>query len=257
MGQWVAPAAPPARARPRAARRGDRVGAGPRVRDAAPRRSMDARGRAAAALYEAAGFAPTGARPSGRRARMELAPAPAAAPDRDRAPAAARVRAGRARAAARDALARGRRALALRGPADQEESRARLERRIGADALRAHRRRDRPRRRPRRRGGRRRLAVPDQRRAPPGRARLHLPPRRTRVAATRPRPPRALLDLGFGTFGLHRVIGATEARNIASARVLESSACAARRTRRERARQGRVAERGDLRRHQSQPRLRK
>ena len=32
---------------------------------------------------------------------------------------------------------------------------------------------------------------------------------------------RALLDWGFGTFGLHRIIGRTEARNVASARVLE------------------------------------
>jgi RimJ/RimL family protein N-acetyltransferase len=32
---------------------------------------------------------------------------------------------------------------------------------------------------------------------------------------------RALLDWGFGTFGLHRIIGRTEARNSASARVLE------------------------------------
>ena len=32
---------------------------------------------------------------------------------------------------------------------------------------------------------------------------------------------RAMLDWGFGTFGLHRIIGRTEARNAASARVLE------------------------------------
>jgi RimJ/RimL family protein N-acetyltransferase len=32
---------------------------------------------------------------------------------------------------------------------------------------------------------------------------------------------RAMVDWGFGTFGLHRVIGRTEARNTASARVLE------------------------------------
>jgi RimJ/RimL family protein N-acetyltransferase len=32
---------------------------------------------------------------------------------------------------------------------------------------------------------------------------------------------RAIVDWGFGTFGLHRVIGRTEARNDASARVLE------------------------------------
>ena len=32
---------------------------------------------------------------------------------------------------------------------------------------------------------------------------------------------RAMLDWGFGTFGLHRTIGRTEARNAASARVLE------------------------------------
>ena len=32
---------------------------------------------------------------------------------------------------------------------------------------------------------------------------------------------RALLELGFGTFGLHRVVGRAEARNVASARVLE------------------------------------
>jgi RimJ/RimL family protein N-acetyltransferase len=30
-----------------------------------------------------------------------------------------------------------------------------------------------------------------------------------------------MLDWGFGSFGLHRVIGRTEARNAASARVLE------------------------------------
>jgi RimJ/RimL family protein N-acetyltransferase len=32
---------------------------------------------------------------------------------------------------------------------------------------------------------------------------------------------RAIVDWGFGTFGLHRIIGRTEARNAASARVLE------------------------------------
>jgi RimJ/RimL family protein N-acetyltransferase len=32
---------------------------------------------------------------------------------------------------------------------------------------------------------------------------------------------RPLLDFGFGTGGWHRVVGRTEARNIASARVLE------------------------------------
>jgi RimJ/RimL family protein N-acetyltransferase len=32
---------------------------------------------------------------------------------------------------------------------------------------------------------------------------------------------RAMFDWGFGTFGLHRIIGRTEARNAASARVLE------------------------------------
>jgi RimJ/RimL family protein N-acetyltransferase len=32
---------------------------------------------------------------------------------------------------------------------------------------------------------------------------------------------RAMVDWGFGSFGLHRVIGRTEARNAASARVLE------------------------------------
>jgi RimJ/RimL family protein N-acetyltransferase len=32
---------------------------------------------------------------------------------------------------------------------------------------------------------------------------------------------RAMLDWGFGTFGLHRIIGRTEVRNAASARVLE------------------------------------
>jgi RimJ/RimL family protein N-acetyltransferase len=32
---------------------------------------------------------------------------------------------------------------------------------------------------------------------------------------------RAMIDWGFGSFGLHRVIGRTEARNAASARVLE------------------------------------
>jgi RimJ/RimL family protein N-acetyltransferase len=32
---------------------------------------------------------------------------------------------------------------------------------------------------------------------------------------------RAMLDWGFGSFGLHRIIGRTEARNEASARVLE------------------------------------
>jgi RimJ/RimL family protein N-acetyltransferase len=32
---------------------------------------------------------------------------------------------------------------------------------------------------------------------------------------------RAMVDWGFGTFGLHRIIGRTEARNEASARVLE------------------------------------
>jgi RimJ/RimL family protein N-acetyltransferase len=32
---------------------------------------------------------------------------------------------------------------------------------------------------------------------------------------------RRVLDWGFGTFGLHRIIGRTEARNVASARVLE------------------------------------
>jgi RimJ/RimL family protein N-acetyltransferase len=32
---------------------------------------------------------------------------------------------------------------------------------------------------------------------------------------------RAMVDWGFGTFGLHRIIGRTEARNAASARVLE------------------------------------
>jgi RimJ/RimL family protein N-acetyltransferase len=32
---------------------------------------------------------------------------------------------------------------------------------------------------------------------------------------------RAVVDWAFGTFGLHRIIGRTEARNVASARVLE------------------------------------
>jgi RimJ/RimL family protein N-acetyltransferase len=32
---------------------------------------------------------------------------------------------------------------------------------------------------------------------------------------------RAMMDWGFGSFGLHRIIGRTEARNEASARVLE------------------------------------
>jgi RimJ/RimL family protein N-acetyltransferase len=34
---------------------------------------------------------------------------------------------------------------------------------------------------------------------------------------------RALVELGFGTFGLHRIVGRAEARNVASARVLEKA----------------------------------
>jgi RimJ/RimL family protein N-acetyltransferase len=34
---------------------------------------------------------------------------------------------------------------------------------------------------------------------------------------------RALVELGFGTFGLHRMVGRAEARNVASARVLEKA----------------------------------
>jgi len=34
---------------------------------------------------------------------------------------------------------------------------------------------------------------------------------------------RALIELGFGAFGLHRIVGRAEARNVASARVLEKA----------------------------------
>jgi hypothetical protein len=40
----------------------------------------------------------------------------------------------------------------------------------------------------------------------------------------------AIVELAFGTYRLHRVYGCVEPRNTASARVLEGSACARRRT---------------------------
>ncbi len=47
-----------------------------------------------------------------------------------------------------------------------------------------------------------------------------------------------MLRLGFDEFGLHRIVGRTDARNAASARSLTASACAVRRISRRRILQG-------------------
>ena len=67
----------------------------------------------------------------------------------------------------------------------------------------------------------RRRPVGDQPRAPLRASSASSCTRTTRAAATPPRRPRPLLELGFTCFGMRRIVGRTEARNAASARVLE------------------------------------